>query len=61
MDFRARKDAGASGTGVWYWRALLLRRQLRGDRSRLGLFTLSMHLSRISVHEGQHVQGQLLG
>jgi murein DD-endopeptidase MepM/ murein hydrolase activator NlpD len=28
----------------------------------LGLFTISMHLSRIDVHEGQHVtQGQLLG
>ena len=28
----------------------------------LGLFTISMHLSRIRVHEGQHVAaGQLLG
>ena len=28
----------------------------------LGLFTISMHLSRIDVHEGEHViTGQLLG
>ena len=65
MDFRARKGTpvGAGNSG-----AVVLARGLYYEGNcvvidhGLGLFTLSMHLSRISVHEGQHVaKGQLLG
>ena len=65
MDFRAAMGtpvrAGNSGVVV-------LARELYYEGNcvvidhGLGLFTMSMHLSRIDVHEGQHVaEGQLLG
>ncbi len=65
MDFRARKGtpvrAGNSGVVVLA-RGLYYEGNCVAIDHGLGLFTLSMHLNRISVHEGQHVaKGQLLG
>jgi murein DD-endopeptidase MepM/ murein hydrolase activator NlpD len=65
MDFRARKGtpvrAGNSGVVVLA-RALYYEGNCVVIDHGLGLFTLSMHLSRLNVHEGQHVaKGQLLG
>jgi murein DD-endopeptidase MepM/ murein hydrolase activator NlpD len=65
MDFRARKGtpvrAGNSGVVVLA-RALYYEGNCVVIDHGLGLFTLSMHLSRVNVHEGQHVaKGQLLG
>ncbi len=65
MDFRARMGtpvrAGNSGVVVLA-RALYYEGNCVVIDHGLGLFTLSMHFSRISVHEGQHVaKGQLLG
>jgi murein DD-endopeptidase MepM/ murein hydrolase activator NlpD len=65
MDFRARPGTPvrASNSGV-----VVLARPLYYEGNcvvldhGLGLYTISMHLSRIRVHEGQHVaQGALLG
>ncbi len=65
MDFRARLGTHiyASNSG-----AVVLARRLYFEGNcvvidhGLGLYTLSMHLSRIYVHEGQHVEtGQQLG
>ena len=65
MDFRARvgTPVRASNRGV-----VVLARPLYYEGNcvvidhGLGLFTISMHLSRIDVHEGEHVrQGELLG
>ena len=65
MDFRARlgTPVRAGNSGV-----VVLARQLYYEGNSvvidhgLGLFTLSMHLSRIDVREGQHIaQGQRLG
>jgi len=65
MDFRARMGTPvrASNSGV-----VVLARRLYYEGNcvvidhGLGLYTISMHLSRIGVHEGQRVaQGQLLG
>jgi murein DD-endopeptidase MepM/ murein hydrolase activator NlpD len=65
MDFRARPGTPvrASNSGV-----VVLARPLYYEGNcvvidhGLGLFTISMHLSRIDVHEGDHViAGQLLG
>jgi murein DD-endopeptidase MepM/ murein hydrolase activator NlpD len=65
MDFRARMGTPvrASNSGV-----VVLARPLYYEGNcviidhGLGLFTLSMHLSRIQVHEGQRVAtGELLG
>ncbi len=65
MDFRARKGtpvrAGNSGVVVLA-RGLYYEGNCVVIDHGLGLFTLSMHLSRIDVREGQHVsKGQLLG
>jgi hypothetical protein len=65
MDFRARKEtpvrAGNSGVVVLA-RGLYYEGNCVVIDHGLGLFTLSMHLSRTNVHEGQHVsKGQLLG
>ncbi len=65
MDFRARPGTPvrAANAGV-----VVLARPLYYEGNcvildhGLGLYTLSMHMSRFSVHEGQHVaKGQLLG
>ncbi|MDE3187709.1 MAG: M23 family metallopeptidase [Acidobacteriota bacterium] len=65
MDFRARSGTPvrAANAGV-----VVLARPLYYEGNcvildhGLGLYTLSMHMSRFSVHEGQHVaKGQLLG
>ncbi len=65
LDFRARKGTlvRAANSGV-----VVLARRLYYEGNcvivdhGLGLYTISMHLSRISVHEGQHVStGQRLG
>ena len=65
MDFRAHTGTPvhASNSGV-----VVLARKLYFEGNcvvidhGLGLYTLSMHLSRIDVHEGEHVtKGQLLG
>jgi murein DD-endopeptidase MepM/ murein hydrolase activator NlpD len=65
MDFRARKRtpvrAGNSGVVVLA-RPLYYEGNCVVIDHGLGLFTLSMHLSRIDVREGQHVaQGERLG
>lgn len=65
MDFHARKGtpvrAGNSGVVVLA-RGLYYEGNCVVIDHGLGLFTLSMHLSRTTVHEGQHVsKGQLLG
>ena len=65
MDFRARMGtpvrAGNSGVVVLA-RGLYYEGNCVIIDHGLGLFTLSMHLSRIDVHEGQHVaKGELLG
>jgi hypothetical protein len=65
MDFRARMGtpvrAGNSGTVVLA-RGLYYEGNCVVIDHGLGLFTLSMHLSRIDVREGQHVnKGALLG
>lgn len=65
LDFRARKGTPvrAANSGV-----VMLARRLYYEGNcvvidhGLGLYTISMHLSRIGVHEGQHVStGQRLG
>lgn len=65
MDFRARlgTPVRASNSGV-----VVLARKLYFEGNcvaidhGLGLYTISMHLSRIDVHQGEHVtKGQLLG
>jgi murein DD-endopeptidase MepM/ murein hydrolase activator NlpD len=65
MDFRAHTGTPihASNAGV-----VVLARQLYFEGNcvaidhGMGLYTISMHLSRIDVHEGEHVEkGQLLG
>ncbi len=54
----ARRQQRSGGAGP----AALLRRQCVVIDHGLGLFTLSMHLSRIDVKEGQHVEkGELIG
>jgi murein DD-endopeptidase MepM/ murein hydrolase activator NlpD len=65
MDFRAatgtRVHAGNSGVVVLA-RPLYYEGNCVAIDHGLGLFTISMHLSRIDVHEGDHVAtGQLLG
>ncbi len=65
MDFRARKGtpvrSGNSGVVVLA-RGLYYEGNCVVIDHGLGLFSVSMHLSRIDVHEGQHVaKGQLLG
>jgi len=65
MDFRAASGtpvrAGNSGVVVLA-RPLYFEGNCVVIDHGLGLFTLSMHLSRIDVHEGQHVSlGELLG
>jgi murein DD-endopeptidase MepM/ murein hydrolase activator NlpD len=65
MDFRARMGTPvrAGNSGV-----VILARQLYFEGNcvaidhGMGLYTISMHLSRIDVHEGEHVaKGQLVG
>jgi murein DD-endopeptidase MepM/ murein hydrolase activator NlpD len=65
MDFRARKGtpvrAGNSGIVVLA-RPLYYEGNCVVIDHGMGLFTISMHLSRIQVHEGQHVvRGEQLG
>jgi murein DD-endopeptidase MepM/ murein hydrolase activator NlpD len=65
MDFRARPGtvvrAGNSGVAVLA-RPLYYEGNCVVIDHGLGLYTLSMHLSRIDVHEGQHVgKGQRIG
>jgi len=45
----------ASNSGVVVLRGRSITRQLRDYRPRAGAVSLSMHLSRIQVHEGQRV------
>ena len=65
MDFRARMGtpvhAGNSGLVVLAQRLYFEGNCVVIDHG-LGLYTIAMHLSRIDVHDGQHVtKGQLLG
>lgn len=65
MDFRARMGtpvhAGNSGVVVLA-RPLYFEGNCVAIDHGMGLYTISMHLSRIDVHEGEHVaKGQLLG
>jgi murein DD-endopeptidase MepM/ murein hydrolase activator NlpD len=65
MDFRARMGTpvrAGNGGVVVLARGLYYEGNCVVIDHGLGLFTLSMHLSRIEVHEGQHVaKGQRLG